>query len=237
MARRTGMWPSALLLAMAMNMGANASTPHAKTFLALGDSYTIGEGVAVGERWPLQLAARLRSDGVDIAEPQIIAHTGWTTGELSQAMDESSMHPPYALVTLSIGVNNQYRGLPLAAYREQFQALLQRAVALAGGEARHVIVISIPDWGVTPFARGEGRDPQQIAAQIDAFNTTAREQTLATHGHWVDVTDISRAPDTRASLTADGLHPSGAQYAQWAERIVPVARDVMAASAGKESGK
>src|SRR5690348_18315404 len=123
----------------------------AATFLALGDSYTIGEGVALDERWPVQLAARLREAGIDIADPQIIATTGWTTDELAAAMDTASFARPYDLVTLLVGVNNQYRGRPLDEYSVQFRDLLQRAIHLAGGIAAHVIVVSIPDWGVTPF--------------------------------------------------------------------------------------
>lgn len=195
------------------------------SFLALGDSYTIGEGVVENERWPMQLAARLRAHGVAIEDPQIVARTGWTTGELAAAMDEVVLHPPYALVSLLIGVNNQYRGRPLDEYRLQFRALLARA--LAGGNARQAIVVSIPDWGITPFARGETRDAQQVAAQIDAYNAIARAETNAAHARFVDITGISRAPDVRGLLAADGLHPSGAQYARWVEAIEPVAREML----------
>lgn len=197
-------------------------------FLALGDSYTIGEGVPAAERWPMQLAARLRAEDIPIEDPQIIARTGWTTDELSAAMDQATLHPPYALVTLLIGVNNQYRGRSLDEYRAQVRALLAGAIALAGDDAQRVIVISIPDWGVTPFARGERRDAQQVAAEIDAFNTAAGEEADARRARFVNVADISRAPGVRGMLTADGLHPSGAQYARWVEVIAPVARDVLA---------
>src|SRR5689334_6134106 len=132
-------------------------------FLALGDSYTIGEGVEASGRWPNQLAARL---GLDAQE--IVAQTGWTTDELGAAMDAHAFHAPYALVTLLIGVNNQYRGRDLAGYRGEFTQLLQRAIALAGDSPRHVVVVSIPDWGITPFARG--RDADAIAREIDAYN-------------------------------------------------------------------
>jgi lysophospholipase L1-like esterase len=196
-------------------------------FLALGDSYTIGEGVAEHERWPMQLASRLRAQGIAIEDPQIVARTGWTTDELSAAMDEAPLRPPYALATLLIGVNNQYRGRPLDEYRTQFRALLTRAIALAGGDARRVIVVSIPDWGVTPFARGEHRDAQHVLAQIDDFNAAARGETNPKHAHFVDITGISRAPDVRGLLTADGLHPSGAQYASWVDAIEPVAREAL----------
>ncbi|MEO6968359.1 MAG: SGNH/GDSL hydrolase family protein [Rhodanobacteraceae bacterium] len=205
-------------------------TAHAQgtlNFLALGDSYTIGEGVPANENWPSQLAARLRADGIAVDDSRIIARTGWTTDELSAAMDAAALHPPYALVTLSIGANNQYRGRPLAEYREQFHGLLMRAIALAGNQAQRVIVVSIPDWGVTPYARGERRDPAQIATQIDAFNQAAREETQAMQARWVDVTGISRAPSTRNLLAVDGLHPSAAQYTHWVEAISPQAKTAL----------
>ena len=193
------------------------------TFLALGDSYTIGEGVAFHERWPVQLVARLRGEGIDIADPQIIATTGWTTGELAAAMDAATFAPPYDLVTLLIGVNDQYRGRHVDEYRSPFRALLQRAVALAGGNAEHVVVVSNPDWGVTPFAAREGRDATRTAREIDAFNVATHGEAAATGAHWIDVTTISRARESRSELVDDGLHPSGAQYARWAEAILPVA--------------
>ena len=196
-------------------------------FLALGDSYTIGEGVAPGERWPVQLVARLRDDGIDIADPRIIATTGWTTDELAAAMDAASFAPPYDLVTLLVGVNNQYRGRPLDEYRAQFRDLLQRAIHLAGGNAAHVVVVSIPDWGVTPFAAREGCDAARIAREIDAFNAAACAETGGAGAHWIDVTTISRASGSRDELVADGLHPSGAQYARWVDAILPSARSVL----------
>lgn len=197
------------------------------TFLALGDSYTIGEGVPASGSWPLQLAARLRDAGVDVGDPVIIATTGWTTDELSAAMDAAAFNPPYALVTLLIGVNNQYRERPLDEYRTQFRALLQRAIVLAGGHPAHVVVVSIPDWGGTPLARREGRDAAVVATQIDAFNAASRAEAGAAGAAWVDVTPISRAPESRNELVADGLHPSGAQYARWVEAILPAARAIL----------
>lgn len=197
------------------------------TFLALGDSYTIGEGVAPGERWPAQLAARLRDEGIGITDPQIVATTGWTTDELSAAMDAASFAPPYDLVMLLIGVNNQYRGRPLDEYRTQFHALLQRAIKLAGGNAGHVIAVSIPDWSGTPFAAREGRDAAVVAREIDAFNAAAAAEAREVGANWVDVTTLSRAPEACSELVGDGLHPSGAQYARWTEAILPDARGVL----------
>ncbi|MGH8234879.1 MAG: GDSL-type esterase/lipase family protein [Rhodanobacteraceae bacterium] len=193
-------------------------------FLALGDSYTLGEGLAGGANWPAQLATRLRTHGIDIREPQIIATTGWTTGDLSAAMDAAGFAPPYSLVTLSIGVNNQYRGRPLDEYRTQFGALLRRAIALAGGDASRVVAVSIPDWGVTPFARAEGRNSERIAHEIDAFNAVAYMEVDGDGASWTDVTAISRTPEVRTQLVADNLHPSEEQYAHWVDVILPVAR-------------
>lgn len=198
------------------------------TFLALGDSYTLGEGVAPDERWPAQLVARLRAEGIDIADPHIVATTGWTTDELRAAMEATDFAPPYALVTLLIGVNNQYRGRSIEEYCGQFRALLQRAVALAGGNAGRVVVVSIPDWSVTPFAAREAHDAAGVAREIDAFNAVACAEAAHARAHWLDVTTISRATGSRAELVDDGLHPSGKQYARWVGAILPVAREILA---------
>ena len=204
------------------------STPA--RFLALGDSYTIGEGVAPGERWPVQLAHRLRANGAAIGDPQIVATTGWTTDELSTAMDAQAFAPPYALVTLLIGVNNQYRGRPLDNYRDEFVDLVARAVALAGARRERIVVVSIPDWGVTRFAKDKGRDAAQIAREIDAFNGAARTIAASSGIVFVDITPASRdAGDADDMLVADGLHPSGAQYARWTTLIEPFAAAALAA--------
>jgi lysophospholipase L1-like esterase len=191
-------------------------------YLALGDSYTIGEAVADGERWPALLVQRLRQAGVAIDDPRIIATTGWTTDELAQGMDAASLAPAYGLVTLQIGVNNQYRGRSAPEYRKQFFMLLSRALALAGDQAAHVVVVSIPDWGVTRFAREQGRGRTRIAVELDAYNAIARDETQRSGARFVDITGISR---THPELVADdGLHPSAAQYALWVEAIEPVVR-------------
>jgi lysophospholipase L1-like esterase len=188
-------------------------------FLALGDSYTIGEGVATGERWPVQLTAALQGRGISVAEPEIIATDGWTTDELAAAIDSADPQGPYELVSLLIGVNNQYRGRPIEEYRREFAALLERAIAFAGGEPSHVLVLSIPDWSVTPFA--EGRDRASIATEIDAFNAINREATLRAGARYVDVTPVSRAEPL--FVAADGLHPSGEMYRLWAGLALPTA--------------
>lgn len=196
-------------------------------YLALGDSYTIGEGVPEAFRWPVQLAARLRAAGHPIVDPQIIARTGWTTDELDSAITQHAPSAHCSLVTLLIGVNNQYRGRPLEEYRGQFAALLDRAIGFADGRAERVIVVSIPDWGVTAFAKD--RDPVTIAKQIDAFNAAAKAIATARGAHWVSVTEASRAhgADERF-LAEDGLHPSAAAYSEWAALVESVAREALA---------
>jgi lysophospholipase L1-like esterase len=191
-------------------------------FLALGDSYTIGEGVPESGRWPVQLAALLRARGIALDAPRIIATTGWTTDELDAGIDAAHAANPiptdHALVSLLIGVNNQYRGRPLAEYEVQFAALLERAIEFTGGEAGRVIVLAIPDWGVTPFAIQSGRDRAQIATQLDAFNLAAQRMTEARGARFVDTAPVSRERGGEVAMLAeDGLHPSGAMYALWAE--------------------
>jgi lysophospholipase L1-like esterase len=184
-------------------------------YLALGDSYTIGEGVAPADRWPNRLAAALQ-----LPEPEIIARTGWTTDELDAAIDDADPRGPFDLVTLLIGVNDQYRGDRAGDYRPKFVRLLQRAILFAGNDPRRVVVVSIPDWGVTPFA--VGRDRASIASQIDCFNAINREESLRARARYADVTAISRRG---ASLVVDDhLHPSAAMYEQWFSRILPEAR-------------
>lgn len=190
------------------------------SYLALGDSYTIGESVPAEARWPVQLVQRIRRRGVRIDEPRIVAVTGWTTDELSAGMDQAELGPAYALVSLLIGVNDQYRGRSAGSYRKAFTSLLQRAVALADHRPQHVIVVSIPDWGTTPFARDDVRGPQRIADELDVYNAIARDETSRAGARWVDITVISRQ---HADLVAgDGLHPSSAQYTLWLQAILPV---------------
>ena len=188
---------------------------HAVPFLALGDSYTIGESVDAADRWPNQLAAQLRQRGLDVGEPQIIARTGWTTTELSAAIDAADPRGPFGLVGLLIGVNDQFRGVVPESYRSNFVALLERSIAFVGGDKSHVFILSIPDWGVMPFAMG--RDRVTVGRQIDAFNAVARSECERHGVRFIDVTSVSREASTQPTLGAeDGLHPSGTQYARWA---------------------
>jgi lysophospholipase L1-like esterase len=196
-------------------------------YLALGDSYTIGEGAAAADRWPVQLAALARTQGLGLAEPTIIARTGWTTAELQAAIAASgNRRTDYGLVSLLIGVNNQYRGQRVALYRTEFRQLLATAVAYAGGKAGHVVVLSIPDWGQTPFA--QGRDQAQIAREIDQFNATAQQECQAAGIAFVPITDLTRGAAGDASqFTTDGLHYTGAQMRQWAGRALPVVQGLL----------
>jgi lysophospholipase L1-like esterase len=188
-------------------------------YLALGDSYTIGESVPAADRFPHQLAREL-----GIAEPQIVAKTGWTTDELNAAIDAADPQGPFDLVTLLIGVNNQYRGRDAEQYRGEFVGLLQRAIAFAGGNAKKVIVVSIPDWGVTPFA--EGRDRAAIATALDRYNAINREEAARAGARYVDITPVSRRADP-ALVAEDKLHPSAKQYTEWVRLILPEARQVL----------
>jgi len=201
------------------------------TFLALGDSYTIGESVDSIFRWPVQLAQALRKEGVPTGEPVIVARTGWTTDELANGIGEAGISGAYDLVSLLIGVNNQYRGRDLEEFRLQFQDLLSQSIGFARGNPRRVVVLSIPDWGVTPFA--EGRDRGQIASEIDAFNRVKRMESEGAGVLFVDVTGISREATTDPGLVADdGLHPSGSMYALWSEAALPVVMEMFGAPPG-----
>lgn len=194
-------------------------------YLALGDSYTIGEGVTPEGRWPLQLARALRAEDIALADPDIVATTGWTTDELDAAIDTADLSGTYDFVSLLIGVNNQYRGRDADEYREQFDGLLERAIGFAGARPDRVLVLSIPDWGVTPFGQASGRDTDAIAREIDAYNAIAGERCKARGCGWTNVTPVSRAHGAEpAMLVDDGLHPSAAMYAEWTALALPEAR-------------
>lgn len=199
----------------------------ARRFLALGDSYTIGESVPPEQRWPVQLVARLREAGVNVADPQIIAHTGWRTDDLARAITRENPQGPFDLVALLIGVNNQYQGLTADQYRAEYPPLLKRAIAFAGGEASRVIVLSIPDWGATPFGGHTLSGP--VTKQIDAFNAVNRAESEKAGVAYVDITPTSRRAIKEADLVADdGLHPSGKMYAEWVKLALPAARAALA---------
>ncbi len=208
-------------------------------YLALGDSHTIGESVPTEARWPDQLARLLATDregslweGIQI-DLTLVARTGWTVKELWEGMQTNPPQGTYDLVTLLIGVNDQYRGYPVDGYRRDFRFLLGKAIQYAGGNPRKVIVLSIPDWSVTPFATG--RDRVQIAQEITDFNTVNREEAEKAGVYYVDITPISRQAVSDAALIAsDGLHPSGKMYALWAQEVFPVASEILKGFTTKE---
>ena len=196
--------------------------------LALGDSYTIGESVSVKNRWPNQLAKLLEAEAIQ-TKVTIIARTGWTVKELWDAIQADPPKGTYDLVTLLIGVNDQYRGYPVDGYRQDFRFMLGKAIEYAGGNPNHVVVLSIPDWGFTPFAAT--RDTEPISQQIDEFNAVNLEETKSTGAHYVDVTIISRmGMDDFELIAGDRLHPSGKMYTMWAEKTLPIVRDILIGS-------
>ncbi len=219
---------TALILLLFSLIGCENMNESGKAYLALGDSYTIGESVEPSLRWPVQLADDLRTAGYNIEQPHIIARTGWTTDELMAAIDTSKLNSPYNMVSLLIGVNNQYRGRDTANYRKELGVLMDRAIQLAGDDPDNVFIVSIPDWGVTPFAQQQGRDPGIIAEEINFYNSINQDMAKRKGLEYINITDISReASNNSEYLADDGLHPSGKMYKAWVERIFPVARDIL----------
>ena len=181
-------------------------------FLALGDSYTIGESVAIAERFPARTVSVLAQKGFSLPAPTYLAKTGWTSLELIEALQREKLSPPYQVVTLLIGVNDQYRGWDTSSYRIRFNQLLDTAVTLAGGTKEHVFVLSIPDYSVTPFGKNNTRTQQEI----ESFNQINKAITLSRGISYTDITGISQlAADDTTLIASDGLHPSGKQYALW----------------------
>ncbi len=196
--------------------------PSQLRYLALGDSYTIGEGVAEKERWPVVLANRL-----DINPPDIIAKTGWTTFELQDAIKSANPGTNYDLVSLLIGVNDQYRGRHPKGYAADFKQLLKQAIAFAGGDPEKVFVVSIPDYGVTPFAAE--KNPQQIAEEIDTYNRINKEISTNAGVAYFDITPISRkAAQDATLLAADQLHPSAKMYGYWVDSYIAEVKKMIA---------
>lgn len=192
-----------------------------RRYLALGDSYTIGESVGAPGRFPETLVARLAEQGFALAAPEIIARTGWTTAQLAAAIEAGDPQGPYPLVTLLVGVNDQFRGGTAEAFEPALQSMLATAIDLAGAPCG-VVVLTIPDYGQTPFGSG---DAERIGAGIDAFNGVVRSASAQAGVVVVDITDISRRGLAEPALVArDGLHPSAAQYAEWVTRLAPAAR-------------
>ena len=190
------------------------------TFLALGDSYTLGEAVSEKERWSVQLVVRLREDGVAIENPQIIATTGWTTDELISNIGKADVKKSYSIVSLLIGVNNQYRGYPVAQYEAEFEILLNQATKFAGGNPKNVFVISIPNYGITPFAHEKKLDVKKIGKELDEYNALAGKITLRKKANFTNISrGLGLVEKDEALVAMDGLHPSGKMYAQWVESV------------------
>ena len=204
----------------------NRNPTHMYTYLALGDSYTIGELVPMHDNFPHQTVALLNKQHFDVADPVIIATTGWTTDELAASIREHNIHETFSFVTLLIGVNNQYRGHSLDNYREEYTQLLTQAITYAGGKAQNVFILSIPDWGATPFA--EGKDRQKIAKGIDEYNAACKEITLAHKCQYLEITASTREHgQDKEYLAGDGLHPSGKEYGIWSERLAEMVRKTL----------
>lgn len=194
------------------------------SFLALGDSYTIGESVSEDQRWPVQLADSLQKRGIKIKEPHIIAKTGWTTDELINAVQQKNPARNYDLVSLLIGVNNQYRGYDISSYKTEFEQLLKQAISFAGGKPNRLFVVSIPDYGATPF--GQEKNPGEIAKELNQYNSIARNICNKYQVSFINITPYSKKALKDPSLTADDdLHPSAKMYQQWVSKIIPVVLD------------
>ena len=208
----------AFLLLISNLQAQTLSTTVPTKFLALGDSYTIGESVEVKDRWPEQLATTLRAKGKKIDGPTIIGVTGWRTDQLKKAIEEAHLKNEYGLVSLLIGVNNQYQKKSAESYAPEFEELLNIAIALAGGQKENVFVVSIPDYGFTPFGKPK---QAEITKAIDQFNETNQAITKKIGVKYINITDLTRQGlDKPEYVAGDGLHPSGKMYSLWVERIV-----------------
>jgi lysophospholipase L1-like esterase len=196
------------------------------SYLALGDSYTIGEMVKPDENFPSQTVQLLSSSGIQLQAPRIIAQTGWTTDELDAAINSASINEKYDFVSLLIGVNNQYRGRSVSEYKIQFNDLLSKAIIFSGNRPERVFVLSIPDWGITPFA--SGRDRASIATEIDTFNAVAKECCSLKQVEYIDITPAQRQDGgDPAFLAEDQLHPSGKEYTKWAVQLADSIKKIL----------
>jgi len=193
-----------------------------KTFslLCLGDSYTIGESVPLHEGFPYQTIQKLRKAGWSFSPAEVVAKTGWTTFELLAHLEKTILNNHYDFVTLLIGVNNQYRGLSLVDFEKDFIILLQKAIAFAGGKGKHVIVLSIPDWGVTSFAKSKKIDAEKTSKEINAFNEVCQKHASSSGCQFVNITENTRQANNHTNLLAsDGLHYSAVEHEVWANFV------------------
>lgn len=191
-------------------------------YLALGDSYTIGQGVDTLDRWPNQLRSKLEQDGYTIEKTDIIAQTGWKTSDLLNAIEDSSLEN-YNLMSLLIGVNNQFSGIPFEIYANEFDELINQMIDAVG--LNRIFVVSIPDYGVTPFG---SNNSETIAQELDDYNEYARSRCQALNIPYINITEISRTLGASdGALASDNLHPSGIQYAEWVEEIAPAVTEII----------
>lgn len=217
MPTRYNIYLIALILFVSNSMCAQTSKGPLK-YLALGDSYTIGESVNENERWPVQLAQALTEKGTSVAKPKIIAVTGWRTDNLKNGINIAQLKDEYDMVSLLIGVNNQYQGKSIDEYIIAFEDLLKTAIQLAGGKRPNVFVVSIPDYGFTPFGKSK---QEKITRELDEYNAINKRITESYGVMYFNITDISRKGlDDPELVASDGLHPSGKQYTLWVERIM-----------------
>ncbi len=195
-------------------------------YLALGDSYTAGEGVSGSERWPVQLADHLSAAAVSISEVRIVAESGWTTADLIQGISSAGVDKSYDLVSLLIGVNNQFRGLDVALFRKEFQELLEMSISLTNGRPGRILVLSIPDYSVTEYVQVLGLDQTRIRTELTAYNEIIKEISEDYGAVFCDITSVSRMADQYPELTTqDGLHPSAAMYEKWVQACYPTVID------------
>ncbi len=223
--RNNSIWRAVFLILISLsyfhNTYSQKMSEKTYSYLALGDSYTIGESVPGNQNFPSQAIELLRKNGFSFSDAMIVAKTGWTTDELKDGISKSELNAPYDFVSLLIGVNNQYRGRSLEEFANEFDELLKKAIEFAGNKANHVIVLSIPDWGVTPYA--EGRNRQKIASEIDAFNQVNKAFADRYKVNYIDITQGTREAATDLSLlTGDELHPSGKEYRRWAQKLATI---------------
>lgn len=202
------------------------TTNSSLKFLSLGDSYTIGQSVPASDRFPVQTAKWLKDNGINMDDPMIIATTGWTTVDLKNAIASRQPLGMYDIVSLLIGVNDQYQRHDTTGYRDRFTELLSTAIVLAGNRSYRVFVVSIPDYSVTPFAQGS--DTALIHLQIDQFNAINKTVTSQYNCQYLDITPSTRqALNDPALLAGDGLHPSGKEYKKWADRLGPMMKTAL----------